>query len=321
MISLKRTPVSFPNSAILFTGGVFLLGLLFVPLPDGLGSPWGQALQNAVHLPIFALLLTLIYAALLRLGSGSRTTALLVAIPLTLALGGASEWAQPFTSRTASWRDFLANFAGVAAASVTIAGTWRKDARLFPCWLVAIVGTWAVSTFLVTRPVLLALTAEREQSKAFPHLGDFEEEWERILWIPQGDGGDRPTQATLERAHSTHGHQSLKVDTSGARWAGVRILVQNSLPWPEARLLRFDIFNPGDEFKLGIRVDSVEGDRFTGEIRIAPGANRCSLPPETLANRDRNLTEPATFASKTIVFHLGESPATRRFYLDNVRLE
>jgi hypothetical protein len=307
--------------AILCTGGVFLLGLLFVPLPDGLRSPWGQALQNAAHLPMFALLLTLNYAVLLRLGPGSRKRALLVAIPLTLALGGASEWAQSFSSRTASWRDFLADFAGVAAASVTIAGVWLKDARLFPCWLVTIAGTWAVSTFLVTRPLLLALSAERQQSKAFPHLGDFEEEWERILWLPQGDGGNRPTQATPQPAHSTRGRQSLKVETSGARWAGVRILVQDSLPWPEARLLRFDIFNPGNEFKLGIRVDSVEGDRFTGELHIAPGANRCSVAPETLANRDRNLSDPAAFASKTIVFHLGESPATRSFYLDNVRLE
>ena len=101
----------------------------------------------------------------------------------------------------------------------------------------------------------------------------------------------------------------------------MRVVIRDPLPWPSSRLLCFDIFNPGTEFELGIRVDGIDGERFSGMVRVAPGANQCRIPPEALANRERSLAAPPAFASQAIVFHLGASPATRTFYLDNVRLE
>ncbi len=280
-----------------------------------------MALRDTLHFPFFIVLLALIYAALLRIRSNPRKRALLQAIVLTSAIGGASEWAQTLTSRTASGQDLLMNLLGVACGSATIAGGWLRGSRRSFLWLIPVVAIWVGSTFLVTRPAIRALKAERHQAGAFPRLGDFEDEWETVVWTPQGDDGAGPTRATFSNAHPTHGRQSLKIDIHGSNWAGVRLLIGKRLPWPESRSLRFDVYNPGDEFELGIRVDGFEGGRFTGKVAIAPGLNQCRIPPDELADRGRELTRPASFAARIIVFHLGESPSTRSFYLDNVKVE
>ena len=118
---LKLPSVSPPRQlALCVAGALVLVGLLIVPMPVWVSSPWGRILQDAFHFPAFALLLILIDAICRQLLPTGRRGALLAAILLTITVGGASEWAQAFTARTASWEDFLLDLMEVERSMSTV---------------------------------------------------------------------------------------------------------------------------------------------------------------------------------------------------------
>ena len=301
---------------------ILLLGaLLVVPLPAKWSSASELAFHDALHFPFFIVLLVLVYAILRRLCTCGRKSALLIAVLSTSALGAGSEWAQSLSSRTASWQDFLFDLLGVAAGATLLIAWWLRGTRAFKAGLVALLAVWVSSGIVATRPALFARKAEKRQVASFPQLGDFEEDWETAVWLAQGEGGEQPTEALPSSANVTRGRSSLKIETHGNSWAGIRVLLGTAIPWPESRTLSFDLFNPEDEFTMGIRLDGSDGRRFVGEVQIAPGPNRCRVAPVHLTDGKVNLTQPASFSAASIVFHLGESATTRSFYLDNVRVE
>lgn len=306
---------------ILGCGVVLGVVLLVVPLSFGESSAGGRALRDALHFPFFVVLLGLVHALLLRLRPAAGTRGLLLAMLLTAAIGGASEWAQTLSSRTASWRDFSVNLLGIGAGAAAIAAVRLRGSRRFLPGLLAAAAVWTAGLSVVARPWRAAIQAEQRQAAAFPLLGDFEHQWEALVWVPQGTGEGRETTAAFSDSHPTRGRRSLKVEARGCGWAGVRVLFGNPLPWPAGRTLCFDVFNPGVGFDLGIRVDGFDGSRYRGQVPIAPGQNRRRVTPGELRNGAQDLTQPKSFAAKTIVFHLGESPSTASFHLDHVRLE
>lgn len=315
---LRSRPSS--SAFVLLGGGVVLLGvlLLLAPLPSAGSSAAWRALRDALHVPFFALLLVLVHALLLQVKPGAAGWALWRAIVIAAVIAVASEWAQAFTSRTPSRRDLLYNMLGIAAGAALILGARLRGSRWLPAGLAGVAGLWLAALWVAGGPWLAAVAAERRQAAAWPLLGDFEEAWESVAWVPQGSGGEGPAAATFAPAHATRGRQALHFEARGAVWAGVRVLLAKPRPWPDSRALCLDVFNPGDAFDLGIRVDWSDGSRSSAQVRIAPGANRCRVTAADLAGPVPHHAAPA---ATTIVFHLGAAPSHRGFYLDHVRLE
>ena len=317
---MKSRPQILPPIGLGFATLVFA-GLLFVPLPNPPSSPFGIAVNNALHLPLFAILTALVYLIARRLTAVPRARLLLIAMALTAAGGAASEWLQALFGRTSSLEDFLFDVLGIAVAGAAIAVAWRREQPRFRCWLLALAGLCIVALLIVAHPIWLALKAKDFQARAFPLLADFESGWESMVWIPQGQKRGGSTRAKIVRSNATRGSHSFEIHSRGADWAGVRLRLAKPVSWDGMDALSFDLFNPGDEFALGVRIDRRDGVRFVTGFEIRPGANACRLPLASLQGERGTISGSGQFAAERIIFHLGESPPERRFYLDNVRLE
>lgn len=281
-----------------------------------------MALQDTLHFPLFALLTFLIYAVIRQLLKGPRGRALTFAILIACLLAGTSELAQTQFSRSASWRDFRFDLVGVAVAAAVICVRWQRNSPFFHRWLGALAVFGCAAALVVAHPAWRASKAQDRLKSAFPQLGDFEDEWESLLWIAQGDNGHHPiTTATRSSSNPSRGKYSLKVDSGGATWAGVRLLLDTRLSWKGHGALHFDLFNPADGFELGVRIDGFDSERFSGSVRVAPGSNHCRLLFSELKDQDRTIADLDQFEAEKVILHLGKTPAKRSFYLDNVRLE
>jgi hypothetical protein len=293
------------------------LVLLLVPLPVDRDSPTVRALQDALHLPGFALF-TVLLDTVVR-GVGPRR-----ALPATLwiagLVAGLTELVQHFSARTPSWSDFFHNLLGIGAGCMAVL-VWRSPR----CrrWRIPFgLGLTAAVIGAGSLPWLGARDAIRRQAEAFPMLGDFEAAWEERVWIPQGKDGRGETRAVPSPEHATHGSRSLEVTTVAAAWAGVRVIFETPPTWSRTQGLCFDLHHPGDDaFQLGIRIDAADGERFTAEATVPPGTSHHRIVPANLRNRRRSLAESGDVPIKAVVFHLGDHPLPRRFHLDRVRLE
>jgi hypothetical protein len=281
-----------------------------------------MALFDALHFPLFALLTLLIYACLTILIRCSPMRCLLLAMSIVSIMAVSSELAQPLFHRTSSWRDFCFDLIGIAAAAGTIFLSWKRNTPGF-LRLAAVLGAlFLASIAVVAQPALRAARAQNQQADAFPLMGDFEHGWESLMWHAQGKTSEQPVTASrVGSDHSSQGNYSLLIRTDAASWAGVHLLFGKRLAWSDRHSLHFDIFNPADRFELGVRVDGFDDERYSGAVQIEPGANSCRIRFEELANRELTLADLDQFEAKQITLHLGEPPATRTFYLDNVRLE
>lgn len=298
-----------------------LIALLVVPLPGDPLAGLPLALRDACHFPVFLLLTLAIDRLLLRVAKASWPRALLLATIFSILIAGGTEWLQTSSTRTASWRDLGFNAVGVVVAAITLTTIRTRRLRSFKFALGATIGAWLVAIGLVTAPIRASLAAGSRQAAALPVLGDFEAPWERAVWSVQGEGGDEPTSMQFSDTHSTHGNHSLRIEAHGASWAGGRLRLAHPVAWPESGSLSFDVINPEHPFTLGIRVDGIDGDRYSSEARIPTGTSRWRLSSGDFRHRDKILSDHPSFTMEELVFHLGPAPARLVFHLDHVRLE
>jgi len=234
---------------------------------------------------------------------------------LLLAIG--TELAQLGSGRTASWIDFGFDCIGIAVGAVTILLLRNKKLSLKTAVMIG--GLWLAGLSVVMIPVVIAASAPSKFRRNFPVLGNFEDAWELKLWRPQGEGS--PATLTRVQSHVTKGEYALKVESNGSTWAGTYLKMPSGTSWANHDALEFDLYNQGEPFELGIRIDTSDGDRFTSSIQIVNGANSCTTRFSELKHGDTEKSNGNRLTTvDRLVLHFGSSPSEVSIIIDRVEL-
>lgn len=110
---------------------VILFAVMHRPLPGGLGlpAPW---LDKLIHVGVYFILAALGGWHQFRMGRGRRPGLLIGWVCVYGAYAALDEWLQQFVGRTASWGDWLADVAGVLAATIVLVLQERSAVRSAP---------------------------------------------------------------------------------------------------------------------------------------------------------------------------------------------
>jgi len=312
--SLREAGKAMNRSITLGAAGLLLL--LLVPTGPLLHEGMWTALGNAAHLPLMAAFTALVFFARARAGDAGRSgypRAALLGAGATLVL----EAIQPLFGRTASVVDAVTGLSGVAAALGGI-HAWRAGT---PRHRLAHGVATLVVCVVVLSPAWLEWTALRWRADRFPLLGAFEDEIELRLWRHRSPEGKWPTTLRLSSEHVSEGRRSLAVRTGDGAWPGV-IYNAGGADWTGFERLLWDLYNPGEPFRLRVRIDdrarpSYETGYFD-RIAIGTGWNRCELPTARIRR-----TVGAGAFDLGRVWRLAlytDGDEHRAFFIDNVRL-
>jgi hypothetical protein len=279
-------------------------------------TPLARAFFDGLHFPLFFAATILIHRGFPRERfSGTRT---LLALAGGLLLAGIVEGLQALLGREASAGDFLRGASGAALGAIgcfLFSGDWQ--------WRKAYVVTVVAVAVLEFVPAGRLFRAARWQRAQFPVLGDFENPLELRLWTPQGVSHlGEETAIDQGEAFASRGKRAMRVKTA-AGGGGVDCYLgrQN---WSAFEELRWEIWNPGEPFTLGIRIDddadlSSAEDRFATAVEVGRGKNAYRLPMDQVRRGMR--TRLVNLSSiRRIVFHTEGAPS-RLFFLDGLRLE
>jgi len=299
--------------------GAGLGGLLFMPLPRVFQTPLGQSLLNATHLPVFAVF---VWAGRMLLEAAwkwppARANAAAFAM---IVLGAfAVELVQPKFGRSGSLEDALI---GVGGAALMFVSPWclgRGRGRAI-AWCAAVL----IGCVIVLYPALRELNAIRFRSAQFPVLGDFEREEELSYWIPAGFLEPMPELVSRSTDHAKTGQHSLKVRCVRGKWPGVFMTVGGQ-DWSGYDALALDLFNPGRQFELGLRLDDDHPDsefwgyRYDGLFYPTNGWNHIEIPMATIEKGGWRRGMNTRDIRRMIIFvDWKQKPC--EWYLDNVRL-
>lgn len=296
--------------------------LLFLPLPRVFQTPLGQSFLNATHLPVFAVFAWAGAVLWRRFGHWKCEHAALIATGLVILGALAVEVVQPVFGRSGSWEDAGI---GMLGTMVFLLGTrWlRPGSGRAGFW------KWAAFTvaavLLVCRPILREFGAIGQRNAAFPVLGDFEHAAELSYWIPAGYLEPRPELVHRVAEPVRHGRHSLRVDASVGKWPGV-FLNTGGQDWSNHRELALELHNPGEPFKLGIRLDDEHPDsefwgyRYDGVFTLTNRWNPIRIPVRTIAKggwrRGMNVTD-----IRRMILFVDPETKPRVFHVDHVRLQ
>ena len=297
---------------------VMLGGLLFVPLPAALRSPFGASCLNALHYPVFGIFTVagrLMLLAFTRL-TPNRANALALAAVIVAAF--AVEIVQPRFGRGGSLEDALIGSAGaIVAALIPVLTRTRRRSVL---WLLLLI----LGAAVVTRPAWRELLAIQHRDAVFPNLGRFESEAELSYWIPAGYLDHRPELVSRSTNHVSEGGNSLRVNCTRGKWPGV-FMTLGGQDWRGYDALAFDLYNPGKTFELGLRLDDDHRDsefwgyRYDGLFQPTNGWNHFEIPMKTIEaggwRRGMNLA-----AIHRMILFVDWKQKPCEWYLDNVRL-
>lgn len=262
---------------ILMFAALAALPLLW-QLPNPTNEAWVRQLHDAGHVPLFALLQGLAIWWLHRIRHPRLPIALLVLASafLTLLLGAAIEWVQPFINRSASWRDLKLDALGIAIAlGVYACYCWLpKRWRLMGCGLIVFVGL----TITVYSPIIWFHATSRAK-QAFPVLMNAE------LTKDPRVRGRRAGRVRLARVPSAWQGGAgravavrLPADAHLPGWS----LVEMPRDWRGYSTLAFNVWSEADEaVKFGVNLYSrLNKQRLLGVtvVHLQPGANEIALP-------------------------------------------
>jgi hypothetical protein len=299
--------VPLPRYRLLFAVLVPLMALMLIPIKIEVNANFWDALMDAAHVPVFAMV-TWLFFATNPAGLVRRRDALIAAT--LLAFGGALavELLQSCTGRDGNLPDLAYGTLGIALAASALA------ARPVITALLAL-----TAAALVFAPPLAEARGMAWRARNFPLLGDFESDEELRLWFAR----DRDHLVSAESgarvsAHATHGTHSLRVPIRVVHWAGVRLLCADQ-DWSTYHALVFDLYNDGPPFTLALRIDdarsSMHADRLNAALPMMSGANTLRVP---LAEVARVIDLRAV---RRVVFFELQPKAEHTYYLDHVRLE
>ena len=307
--------------ALPFAGGVGLFALLFAPLPRVFQTPLGQSLLNATHLPVFAAFVLIGRILLSSTLKQSPQRANFTSFGLVTFGAVAVELVQPKFGRSGSLEDAVIGVVGATLMLITpwFFGADRSTGRRAIWFFLAVVASIAV-----TFPALRELKAIQYRDKQFPILGDFERDDVLSYWIPAGYLEPISELVSRSDEHSQTGDHSLHVKCVRGKWPGVFMTIGGQ-DWSDYKALEMDIYNPGKQFEVGIRLDDDHPDsefwgfRYDGLFYPTNGWNHISIPMKTIATGGRRRGMNITDIRRMILFvDWKQKPC--EWFLDNVRL-
>lgn len=291
--------------------------LFFVGGPDWVSSTLLKNLWNFGHVVFFALLLIVVqwFVPLTRWRQWLGVTL------LALLLGAVVEVVQHFVGRHASWGDLFNNLVGVWLGLF-----WGQHLGAAP-YPNRVRWARALSLLLVGPALWLVLEAawaELSLRRAFPLVNSFESraEWQQLVFNPARIGL-QPSTAVV-----SHGEQSLQVDLMEGRYSGLRLRVCYGV-WQKFNAVAMDLFNPeADPLPVVLRLsdaihdrgDNHYDDRFNRALLLQPGWNRLRFAIDDIANSPKQRSMQLDALCNLGIF-AADLPRSRRFYLDNIRLE
>jgi hypothetical protein len=297
---------------------VALLGAFFLPMEFSVDREFWRTLMDVSHLPLFALITAFCFVFTpARLDRFRRCRNAFVAGAI---LSIAIELLQPFTGRSQSMLDQLYGIGGAAfGAFLLYIWPMRREPRIwFVAGLSVVIFCVAAVGPIWRKHKLLALRSEQ-----FPVLGNFEKPDDFLLWRPNYYSYTGAGRYDWVTNFVTEGTFAMEVDASIGGWPGVDFDAGGQ-DWSGYQAWAFDLYNPGSDFILRMRIDddgdcNGYGNRFDHELPVSSAWNNISIPMEEILrgprSRELNLTE-----IRRVVIFISIADGPRKFFLDNIRL-
>jgi len=309
MALIKQTYLT----ALIIILALFAL-LAFVPFGSSANPVALAKTMDAGHVFAFILLSGLIYLAVEPYG---KWRAQIISAVISVLLVVIVELVQPFVGRTASFADVQMGLLGLFLALSAMI-VWRS--QLHQLLKITHLLLFVLTLAWVVQPAWGEWRAVWLRDQQFPVLGVFESGLEKRLWKAHGRG----TSISFSDKHTIVGASSLKIETSGDAWSGVRYEAGDR-DWRGYQYLNIELYNAGAPFMLNIRIDDGllispgYGDRYNGQFKVDAGANTILIPLFEVASGPKSRMLALDHVRKMILF-LSKKETQREFYLDDIRL-
>lgn len=318
MLKTILSPAAAKLTVVVFCFLLLLAApLFFIGGPDWVASSLLKNAWNFGHIIFFALLL-IVVQWFMPLPYWRHWLSVTFA---ALFIGGALEIAQHFVGRHASWGDVFNNLAGVwlglfwgQHGGGAYYRKWIRWGRFVSLLLIGPALWWVVES----------AWAEWSLRRAFPHLNNFEKHHE----LQQLTANPERVNAQVTNEIASQGAQSLRLELAAGKYAGLRLRVCYG-DWGKYERLVMDLFNPDAEpLPLMLRISDVlhdrgnnsYNDRFNRPLLLQPGWNQVQVAMNDIKN---GATQRRLQLDKlcNLGIFASDLQQTRRFYLDNIRLE
>jgi hypothetical protein len=297
---------------------LLLLAAFFVPLGFPVDAEFWRTLMDVSHLPLFAVIAGICFG-LFSSGKGHLLrcrNAFVAAAVLSIAI----ELLQPLTGRSQSMLDQIYGVTGAAFGAGLLFLWPRRREREIAVVMLLMVLVFSAAT---AGPAWRKYRVLRVRAQHFPLLGGFENPDEFLLWRPNYYSFTGVGRYDWETNFVTQGAFALNVDASTGGWPGVDFDAGEQ-DWSGYDALEYDLYNPGSDFILRMRIDddgdcSRYGKRFDHELSVIGGWNHIAIPMAEIRTsphaRELNLK-----AIRRVLIFISIADGPRRFFLDNVRL-
>ena len=302
---------------ILIGGLLVYYFLVLYPFSSSYHNPVKGGLSDAFHLPMFLGVTLFLYILTPRTKHSSR---LIISMVLAVAIAGYTELIQPQTGRSASWTDLFNGILGVLLAGYGLQYFHREAKKqLYYLYGIAV----AAAAVYVLIPAIQSYSAQKHQREIFPILATFDSTQELDNWRFYSLGSKTPSKAQLRSKTPFSSNNGLYLEANEANYVGFEFypVVHDFSKYDR---LKFEIFNPGPEFLLRLRIDdkkySAYDDRTNLSLPIKPGLNPIVISLNDIKSGPK--TRPLNLATiHTIFFFVAKESTPSRFYLDNLMLE
>ena len=308
-----------------YTLSISILLLAVVFSPDSGVSRATSATHDFAHAPIFgcvALLLLNWFKSLPLARSWSITKQYFVAFLIAVLFGLATEAAQSFVSREASWIDCRSDALGAAA----FCGLFMILDRRIANMQIKVTGVAAAVAMLTWHsiPFVTVMSAYRHRDADFPLLLDARDNARDEFAAGQYSQTDYVRVPTLFARVPEE--QALRVRFGSAEWVGLD-LDEPYPDWTGYHTLAFDLINPSDApLHLSIRIHDRRhnwqlSDRFTRKFTLAPRARTIyTVPLADVERGPRTRRLDMDHIANLLLFTTG-ADAGREIYVSRIWLE
>lgn len=260
-----------------------LASVTFVDLPGA--QRWTEVLQDAGHVPAFALVAACLYR-LLRTATPARPAPVrgaVLAATGAAALGAMVEVAQHYLHRDASLGDIGRDACGaVGAAALLLLLDGRAQRDRSPLQLLAVL-TVAATAVIAALPLIDCARAYRHRHALFPVLADFRSPLDLYFLRPADPPFARQCLAPARGAGQCR-DWALYAPYTRTTWAGP-VFEEMQADWRGRRELCLEVSNPNPQpFTLVVALNDHAyaggvADRYTGLTAVGAHARRTLCLP------------------------------------------